>query len=168
VKKGASEECRVKRKITVLTLCAMLFALCVSVDAQQPAKIHKIGVLRADSPPNLSAETFQQAMRDLGYVEGKNIFIEYRYAEGKVDRLPNLAEELVRLNVDVIWALGPAVSPAKNATKTIPIVITHVSDPVGSGLVASLARPGGNITGLSGVAQELGGKRLKLLQEVIL
>jgi ABC-type uncharacterized transport system substrate-binding protein len=140
----------------------------VSAEAQQIGKVHKIGVLRADSPPNLSAETFQQAMRDLGYVEGKNIFIEYRYAEGKVDRLPNLAEELVRLNVDVIWALGPAVSHAKNATKTIPIVITHVGDPVGSGLVASLARPGGNITGLSGLAPELGGKRLELLKEVIL
>ena len=146
----------------------MLLALCVSAQAQQSAKVRRIGVLRADSPPNLSAETFQQAMRDLGYVEGKNIFIEYRYAEGKVDRLPNLAEELVRLNVDVIWALGPAVSHAKNATKTIPIVITHVGDPVGSGLVASLARPGGNITGLSGLAPELGGKRLELLKEVIL
>ena len=157
-----------KTKITVLTLCAMLLALGVSAQAQQPAKVRKIGVLRADSPPNLSAETFQQAMRDLGYVEGKNIFIEYRYAEGKVDRLPNLAEELVRLNVDVIWALGPAVSHAKNATKTIPIVITHVSDPVGSGLVASLARPGGNITGLSGVGPGLSGKRLELLKEVIL
>jgi len=157
-----------KRKITVLTLCAMLLTLSVSAQAQQPAKVRKIGVLRADSPPNLSAETFQQAMRDLGYVEGKNIVIEYRYAEGKVDRLPALAEELVRLNVDVIWALGPAVSHAKNATKTIPIVITHVSDPVGSGLVASLARPGGNITGLSGVGPELSGKRLELLKEVIL
>ena len=151
-----------------LALCSMLFASCFSAEAQQSAKVHKIGVLRADSPPTLSAETFQQAMRDLGYVEGKNIFIEYRYAEGKVDRLPNLAEELVRLNVDVIWALGPAVAHAKNATKTIPIVITHVGDPVGSGLVASLAHPGGNITGLSGLAPELGGKRLELLKEVIL
>ena len=151
-----------------LALCSMLFASCFSAEAQQSAKVHKIGVLRADSPPTLSAETFQQAMRDLGYVEGKNIVIEYRYAEGKVDRLPNLAEELVRLNVDVIWALGPAVSHAKNATKTIPIVITHVGDPVGTGLVASLARPGGNITGLSGLAPELGGKRLELLKEVIL
>src|SRR4029450_10637943 len=157
-----------KRKITVLTICAMLLALGVAAQAQQPAKVHKIGVLRADSPPNLSAETFQQAMRDLGYVEGKNIFIEYRYAEGKVDRLPALAEELVRLNVDVIWALGPAVSHAKNATKTIPIVITHVGDPVGSGLVASLARPRGHTTALACVAQELGGKRLELLKEVIL
>ena len=157
-----------RKKVTVLTLAVMLLALSVSAQAQQPAKVHKIGVLRADSPPNLSAETFQQAMRDLGYVEGKNIVIEYRYAEGKVDRLPNLAGELVRLNVDVIWALGPAVSHAKNATKTIPIVITHVSDPIRSGLVASLARPGGNITGLSGLGPELGGKRLELLKEAIL
>ena len=157
-----------KRKNTVLTLCTVLLALGVSAQAQQPAKVHKIGVLRADSPPNLSAETFQQAMRDLGYVEGKNIFIEYRYAEGKVDRLPNLAEELVRLNVDVIWALGPAVSHVKNATKTIPIVITHIGDPVAQGLISSLARPGGNITGLSSLAPELGGKRLELLKEVII
>src|SRR5262249_16356676 len=162
-----AEKNHMKRKITVLALSAMLFALCASAEAQQPAKVHKIGVLRADSPPNLSAETFQQAMRDLGYVEGKNIFIEYRYAEGKVDRLPELAEELVRLNVDVIWALGPAVPHAKNATKTIPIVITHVSDPVASGLVASLAQPGGNITGLSGLSTGLSGKRLELLKEVI-
>ena len=157
-----------KAKILVYALPALILAtIHFFAQAQQPAKVRKIGVLRADSPPNLSAETFQQAMRDLGYVEGKNIVIEYRYAEGKVARLSNLAEELVRLNVDVIWALGPAVSHAKNATKTIPIVITHVSDPVGSGLVASLARPGGNITGLSGVGPELGGKRLELLKEVI-
>jgi len=157
-----------RAKILVYVLPILIFSNTHLAEAQQPAKVRKVGVLRADSPPNLSAETFQQAMRDLGYVEGKNIFIEYRYAEGKVDRLPNLAEELVRLNVDVIWALGPAVSPAKNATKTIPIVITHVSDPVGSGLVASLARPGGNITGLSGFGPELSGKRLELLKEVIL
>ena len=157
-----------KAKILVYALPALILATIHIAQAQQPAKVRKIGVLRADSPPNLSAETFQQAMRDLGYVEGKNIVIEYRYAEGKVARLSNLAEELVRLNVDVIWALGPAVSHAKNATKTIPIVITHVSDPVGSGLVASLARPGGNITGLSGVGPELSGKRLELLKEVIL
>jgi putative ABC transport system substrate-binding protein len=155
------------KKIILLYLCSMLLALCFPAEAQQSAKVRRIGVLRADSPPNLSAETFQQAMRDLGYVEGKNIFIEYRYAEGKVDRLPNLAEELVRLNVDVIWALGPAVSHAKNATKTIPIVITHVGDPVGSGLVASLARPGGNITGLSSLSPELSGKRVELLKKVI-
>src|SRR4030095_4994577 len=146
-----------------LALCSMLLAPCFPAEAQQSAKVRRIGVLRADSPPNLSAETFQQAMRNLGYVEGKNIFSEYRSAEGKVDRLPNLAEELVRLNVDVIWALGPAVSHAKNATKTIPIVITHIGDPVAQGLISSLARPGGNITGLSSLAPELGGKRLELM-----
>jgi putative ABC transport system substrate-binding protein len=155
------------KKIMLFALCSVLLAPRFSVQAQQPAKVRKVGVLRADSPPNLSVETFQQAMRDIGYVEGKNIFIEYRYAEGKVDRLPNLAEELVRLNVDVIWALGPAVAHAKNATKTIPIVITHVGDPVGSGLVASLARPGGNITGLSSLAPEMSGKRLELLKEIV-
>ena len=101
------------------------FVLVVAVaEAQQPAKVRRIGVLRGDSPPNLSVETFQQAMRDLGYQEGKNIVIEYRYAEGKVDRLPNLAEELVRLNVDVYLGAGPAVPPAKDATKTIPIVMS--------------------------------------------
>ena len=100
------------KQILFWSLITVLLTSTFSTEAQQPAKVHKVGVLRADSPPNLSAETFQQAMRDLGYVEGKNIFIEYRYAEGKVDRLPNLAEELVRLNVDVIWALGPAVSHA--------------------------------------------------------
>jgi putative ABC transport system substrate-binding protein len=130
--------------LTVLVLASVHLA-----EAQQPKKVPRIGVLRADSPPNPSVETFQQAMRDLGYIEGRNIFIEYRYAEGKVDRLPTLAEELVRRDVDVIWAVGPTVSHAKNATKTIPIVITNVGDPVESGLVASLARPGGQITGLS-------------------
>src|SRR5262245_23369266 len=158
-----------KAAAPTILVVVVLLALGVTAAAQQPAKVHKIGVLRADSPPNLSAETFQQAMRDFGYVEGKNIFIEYRCAEGKVDRLPKLAEELVGLNVDVIWALGPAVPHVKNATKTIPIVVTHVRDPVRSGLVASLARPGGNITGLSGLSPGLlSGKRLELLKEVIL
>ena len=139
-----------KKAVLLSILVVVVLAVAVIAEAQQPAKVRRIGVLRADSPPNLSAETFQQAMRDLGYIEGQNIAIEYRYAEGKVDRLPNLAEELVRLNVDVIWGTRPdRCSHAKNATKTIPIVITHVGDPVGSGLVASLAHPGGNITGLS-------------------
>jgi putative tryptophan/tyrosine transport system substrate-binding protein len=156
-----------RKYVIRIALCAMLFALCSSAAAQQSAKVRRIGVLRGDSSPNLSVETFQQAMRDLGYQEGRNIVIEYRYAEGKVDRLPNLAEELVRLNVEVIWAAGPAVSHAKNATKTIPIVVTNVGDPVESGLVASLARPGGHITGLSTLAPDLSGKRLEVLKEVI-
>jgi len=109
--------------LSILFVVVLLVA--VIAVAQQPAKIRRVGVLRADSPPNLPVETFQQAMRGLGYLEGKNIVIEYRYAEGKVDRLPNLAEELVRLNVEVIWAAGPAVPHAKNATKTIPTVVTN-------------------------------------------
>jgi putative tryptophan/tyrosine transport system substrate-binding protein len=154
------------KNVICLALGALHLALSFPVVAQQPAKIHTIGVLRGDFP-NPPVETFQQAMRDLGYVEGKNIVIEYRYAEGKLDRLPNLAEELVRLNVEVIWAAGPAVPHAKNATKTIPIVVTNIGDPVGSGLVASLARPGANITGFATLAPELSGKRLELLKEVI-
>ncbi len=157
-----------KRTIIVLALCAVLLAFGIPAEAQQLAKIPRVGVLRGDSPPNPSVETFQQAMRDLGYLEGKNIVIEYRFAEGKADRLPNLAEELVRHNVAVMWAADPAVSHARNATKTIPIVITNAGDPVESGLVTSLARPGGQITGLSTFASDLSGKRLELLQEVIL
>ncbi len=156
-----------RKNVICLALSALLLALSFPVEAQQAAKVRRIGVLRGDSPQNPPVETFQQAMRDLGYVEGKNIVIEYRYAEGKVDRLPNLAEELVRLNVEVIWAAGPAVPPAKNASKTIPIVVTNIGDPVGSGLVANLARPGGHITGFATLAPELSGKRLELLKEVI-
>src|SRR4026207_837510 len=111
------------KNVIYLALSVLLLALGFPVEAQQPAKVPRIGVLRGDSSQNPPVETFQQAMRDLGYVEGKNIVIEYRYAEGKVDRLPKLAEELVGLNVEVIWAAGPAVPHARNATKTIPIVI---------------------------------------------
>ena len=167
------KRCRWKsffKKPKLLGLSIIAFVLVVvgaEAWAQQPVKIRRIGVLRGDSQQNPPVETFQQAMRELGYIEGQNIVIEYRYAEGKVDRLPNLAEELVRLNVEVIWAAGPAVPPARNATKTIPIVITNVGDPVASGLVASVARPGGQITGLSTLAPELSGKRLELLKEVI-
>ena len=155
------------KNVIYLALSVLLLALGFPVEAQQPAKVPRIGVLRGDSSQNPPVETFQQAMRDLGYVEGKNIVIEYRYAEGKVDRLPKLAEELVGLNVEVIWAAGPAVPHARNATKTIPIVITNGGDLVASGLVASLARPGGQITGLSTLAPELSGKRLELLKEAI-
>ena len=113
-------------------------------------------------------EAFRQGLRELGYVEGKNIVIEWRYAEGKLDRLPALAAELVRLKVDVIVTGGPAATrAAKEATSTIPIVMTNDPDPVGNGFVASLARPGGNITGLSTFAPELSGKRLEILREVV-
>src|SRR5262249_56436363 len=129
-----------------------------------------IGFLYAGSPSGqlARAQAFRQGLRELGYVEGKNIVIEYRYAEGKFDRLPDLAADLVRLKVDVIVTSGPRPTrAAKEATVTIPIVMAQDTDPVGSGFVASLARPGGNITGLSTLASELDGKQLDLLKEII-
>jgi len=159
-----------KIKITVLILCAMLFALYGSVDAQQPTKIPRIGFLGAPPRSAISEriEAFGQGLRELGYVEGKNIGIEWRYAEGKLDRLPALAAELVRLKTDVIVTAGPQVTRrAKEATVTIPIVMGFDNDPVGSGFVASLARPGGNITGLSSLAPEISGKQLELLKEIV-
>jgi putative tryptophan/tyrosine transport system substrate-binding protein len=151
-------------------LCAVLFALCMSAQAQQPPKISRIGFLSTTSPSNVPTrlEAFRQGLRDLGYVEGKNIVIEYRYAEGNIDRLPTLLDELVRLKVDVIVASGPSPTrAAKKATATIPIVMTWDYDPVGNGYVASLARPGGNITGLSTLAPEISGKQLELLKEIV-
>jgi putative ABC transport system substrate-binding protein len=157
-----------KKKITVLTLSALLFVLCFPVDAQQPTKIPRIGCLYATSLSSARIEAFRQGLRELGYVEGKNIAIEWRSSEGKYDRLPALAAELVRLKVDIIITGGaPAPRAAKEATVTIPIVMTQVGDPVGSGFVASLARPGGNITGLSQLSPELSGKRLEILKEVL-
>ena len=138
--------------------------------AQQPKKIPRIGFLGAASMSANSAriEAFRQGLRELGYVEGKNIVIEYRYADGKSDRLPALAVELVGLKVDVIISGGGgATRPAKEATATIPIVMTGDGDPVGLGFVASLARPGGNITGLSTFSPELSGKRLELVKESV-
>jgi putative ABC transport system substrate-binding protein len=138
--------------------------------AQQPKKIPRIGILSAAVPPGNPArrEAFRQGLRELGYVEGKNIIIEYRFAEGKLDRLPALAAELVRLKVDVIITTGPTVTrAAKEATSTIPIVMAQDPDPVGNGFVASLARPGGNITGLATLRPELSGKRLELLKETV-
>jgi putative ABC transport system substrate-binding protein len=157
-----------KRKLGSFALCAILFALCFSVQAQQPAGIHRIGILSPSSGSVFPArvEAFRQRLRQLGYVEGKNIFIEYRYAEGKPERVPDLAAELVRLKVDVIVTVGPgATLAAKKASGTIPIVFASASDPVGTGLVSSLARPGGNITGLSLIVPDLDGKRLELLKE---
>lgn len=139
-----------------------------SAKAQQAAKIPRIGFLAGDlaGAPHLP-EAFRQGLRDLGYVDGRNISIDYRDAEGKLDRLPKLATELVALNVDVIVAVATLhVSAAKQATTTIPIVFVAVGDPLGEGLVTSLARPGGNLTGLSTLATELTGKRLELLKQV--
>ena len=159
-----------KKTFFGLALCAMLFALCVSVQAQQPAKVPRIGFLIGSSLSANSAriEAFRQGLRELGYVEGKNIVIEWRSAEGKLDRLPALAAELVRLKVDIIVTAGPIPTrAAKEATSTIPIVMAQDPDPVGNGFVASLARPGGNITGLATLAPELSGKRLELLKEIV-
>ena len=137
------------------------FTLCgVAVEAQQPTKIARIGYLATTSLSAISArfEAFRQGLRELGYVEGKNIVIEVRYAEGKLDRLRELAAELVRLKVDIIISGGPAVTrAAKESSSTIPIVMAQDPDPVGNGFVASLARPGGNITGLATLAPELSG-----------
>jgi putative ABC transport system substrate-binding protein len=156
------------KKITRRAFCSVLLALPVAARAQQPARIPRIGILVPASASFFSArvEALRRRLRELGYVEGKNIVIEYRYAEGKLERLPDLAAELVRLKVDVIvTAGGPAILAAKKASPTIPIVFGTANDPVGSGLVSSLARPGGNITGLSNIAQDLDGKRLELLKE---
>jgi ABC-type uncharacterized transport system substrate-binding protein len=159
-----------KKKITVLSLFTMLLALCASATAQQPTQVPRIGHLAAASLSAVAARTeaFRQGLRELGYVERRNIVIEYRSAEGKPDRIPTLASELVRLKVDVIVTGGPtATRAAKEATSTIPIVMTQDSDPIGTGFVASLARPGGNITGLSTLAPEISGKQLELLKDIV-
>jgi len=157
------------RNIFSVALCVLLLALSVPAEAQQPAKVPRIGYLgggySAANLPRLQA--FRQGLREAGYIEGKNIVIEYRYAEGKRDRVPALAAELVRLKVDVIVTSGPlATRSAKQATVAIPIVMAFDDDPVGSGYAASLARPGGNITGLSTLAPELSGKQLEVLKEI--
>jgi putative ABC transport system substrate-binding protein len=163
-------EKNMKRKITVLALCAVLFALCFPVQAQQPKQVPRIEYLSATSLSAIAGrtESFRQGLRELGFVEGKNIVIEWRSSEGKTDRLPGLAAELVRLKVDIIVSGGPtATRSVKEATSTIPIVMAFDNDPVGSGFVVSLARPGGNITGLSTLAPEISGKQLELLKEIV-
>src|SRR5262252_3629735 len=159
-------------KITVLTLCPLLLALCFSAQAQQPKRIPRIGYLSSGTPSSEAtrAEGIRLALRDLGYVEGQNIAIEYRYGEGRPDRAPELAAELVRLKVDIIVvASGDQwIRAAKNATRTIPIVMTgQGTDPVSAGHVESFARPGGNVTGLTTLSRELGGKRLELFKEAV-
>jgi ABC-type uncharacterized transport system substrate-binding protein len=159
-----------RKNVVLLTLATLLLALCVSAEAQQPTKIPRIGYLSGNSASVDSTrhEAFRQGLRELGYLEGKNIVIEWRYAEGKLDRLAGLAAELVNLKVDVIVTGGSgSTRPANEATNTIPIVMTQDPDPVGNGFVTSLARPGGNITGLSTLRPELSGKQLELLKETI-
>ena len=151
-------------------VAVMLLAVAVIAAAQQPTKIPRIGFLMSTSPSAGSdrIEAFRQGLRELGYVEGKNIVIEWRHAEGKLDRLSELAAELVRLKVERIVTAGPVPTrAAKAATSTIPIVMTQDPDPVGNGFVASLARPGGNITGLSTLAPEISGKQVELLKEIV-
>src|SRR5438093_8277535 len=159
------------RKWAGIVAILVTFSMCAAVaQGQQPKKVPRIGFLTSQSLSTLSdrIEALRQGLRELGYVEGKNIVIEWRYAEGKPDRLPVLAAELVRLKVDVIVTAGPASTrPAKEATSTIPIVMGFDNDPVGNGFVASLARPGGNITGLSTLAPEISGKQLELLKEIV-
>jgi putative ABC transport system substrate-binding protein len=151
-------------------ITATLLVYISPAEPQPPAKIPRIGYLSGTSPSTSPdrRNAFRQGLRELGYVEGKNIIIEYRWSEGKRERLPDLAAELVRLNVDIIVTTGPqATRPAKQATSTIPIVMAQDPDPVGNGFVASLAQPGGNITGLSSLAPELSGKQLELLMETV-
>jgi len=158
------------RKFISSVLGAMFLAVSFPAEAQQRGKVARIGFLAAPSPSFFSTRmnAFREGLYELGHVEGKNISIEYRYAGGKLDRLPALAAELVRLKVDIIvTSSAPGAVAAKNATGTIPVVFVTAGDPVGMGLVTSLARPGGNVTGLTTHAPELSGKRLELLKEVL-
>src|SRR5262245_50355269 len=161
-----------RKKFIPLALTALLLALCLPAAAQQPKKIFRIGYLSNSDPATEStrADAIRLALRELGYIEGKNIVTEYRYSDGKPERASELAAELVRLKVDIIVVAGGPVwvQAAKNATKTIPIVMVGAgANPVEAGLVESLARPGGNVTGLTILNPELGGKRLELLKEAV-
>ncbi|HSE86531.1 MAG TPA: ABC transporter substrate-binding protein [Candidatus Binatia bacterium] len=157
------------KKIFILSLGALLLALSLSAQAQQPKKIPRIGVLTVTPPSSLAPriEALREALLQLGYIEGQNIAIEYRHAEGSRDRVPAVAAELVREKVDVIVAMGPAAIPAKMATSVVPIVFWFSGDPIEAGLVQSLARPGGNATGMTFLAYELVGKRVELLKEAV-
>jgi putative tryptophan/tyrosine transport system substrate-binding protein len=159
------------QKIFGFALTALLFVLSSPAEAQQAKKVPRIGFLASSGDPDTPGpwvEAFRQGLRDLGYTEGKNIVVEYRYIEGKLDRIPSLVAELVQLKVDVLILVAlPAIRAAKQATKTIPIVMVATVDPVATGLVDSLAHPGGNITGLTRLTRDLSGKRLELLKEVV-
>jgi ABC-type uncharacterized transport system substrate-binding protein len=159
-----------KKTIAFLSSCAILFAICGFVHAQQTGKIFRIGFLDGSTAAGMAVlvEAFRQELSKLGWVEEKNFSIEYRFAEQKPERLPELAADLVRLKVDLILVSGaPTALAAKGATRTIPIVTANAADPVGLGLVASLARPGGNVTGLTGLSTELNTKRLEVLKDAV-
>jgi len=162
----------VSKSVLSFALCALLFVLCSYAEAQKPAKIRRIGFLSALSSPSVTSgsnvDAFRRGLDTFGWIEGQNIAIEYRWAEGKYDRLPELAAGLVRLKVDVIVTnASRAAIAAKEATATIPIVFDVMGEPVSMGLVFSLARPGGNLTGVSGFGTELSGKQVELLKEVV-
>jgi len=161
-----------KAAVPSILVAVVLLALGVIAEAQQPKKVPRIGILSSTDPAleSTRAEVIRLALRERGYIEGQNIAIEYRYTEGKRDRAPELAAELVRLKVDIILVTGgpPAIRAVKNATKTIPIVMTGAGgDPIEGGLIESLARPGVNVTGITNLTGELGGKRLELLKEAV-
>jgi ABC-type uncharacterized transport system substrate-binding protein len=159
-----------KSRLSSILIAAMLLAVAVIAEAQQPKKVPRIGLLIGSSASSNAAsiEALQQGLRQLGYVEGQNVFVEYRYTRGNADEYPKLAAELVSLKVDlIVVGGGSSLARAVKETTKIPIVITGGSDPVGAGLVASLARPGGNLTGLTGITAELAGKRLELLKETL-
>jgi putative ABC transport system substrate-binding protein len=159
-----------KKEITFLALCAMLSAFCSSASAQQTGKVSRIGFLTATTASGSAdlLEAFRQQMRKLGWIEGKNFTIEYRFGDQKRERVPELAADLVRRKVDLIVVVAtPAVLAVKKATTTIPIVMVNAGDPVGVGLIASLAQPGGNITGNSGLSPELNSKRLEILKDAV-
>jgi putative ABC transport system substrate-binding protein len=156
------------RKIAVLTLCVMLFALCFSAHAQETKTVPRIGFLTNTKVENPSIEPFRRGLEALGYIEGKNIHVAYRYYETKRELIPPLVAELVQMNVDVlIVGAPPAIRAARQATKTIPIVMVTNQDPVAAGYVESLAHPGGNTTGVTNLTRELSGKRLELLKEIV-
>ena len=158
----------ITRALVTVALCAGLVAAADAVPAQQTGKVHRIGVLTPGMPPPGPLDALTQGLRQLGYEDGRNISIEWRFSGATAERLRDLAEELVRLKVDVIVAINtPAAVAAKRATTTTPIVIARVSDPVRTGLVASFARPGGNITGLTAFSDELSGKRLAMIREIV-
>src|SRR5262245_61813403 len=161
-----------KAAVPSILVAVVLLALGVTAEAQQPKKVARIGYLSSGDPASESArsEAVRLALRELGYIEGQNVAFEYRYAERKLDRSPELAAELVRLNVDIIVVGGGGtwIRAAKNATKTIPIVMIGIgADPVETGLVESLARPGGNVTGITNLSSDLGAKRVELFKEAV-
>jgi putative ABC transport system substrate-binding protein len=156
-----------RKEIIRFAFSVTVFVLSFPAEAQQAKKVYRIGFLRVSAPPKAYLEAFQESLKELGYIEGKNVTFEYFWAK-KSDELPQLAAELVRLKVDAIVTDGVAATlPAKKATSTIPIVMAEAGAPVETGLVASLARPGGNVTGMTGMASELGGKFLELLRDVV-